>query len=308
LSEGDERSTLLTASIVIPYLNAEDTIAEQLSSIGQQIDGRAVEVIVVDNGSSAPSREYVVREAARHRGVWVVDGSAEPGAAQARNLGAHDASGELLIFVDADDVVAPGWLDAYLAEPPPTGLLAGAVDEAVLARYPAWGARTSRARPPRTMRGHVYAISANCAIGAALFESVGGFVPAPGGGVGEDVALSWTVERRGLPVRFVPGAVVLKRQRETRRGLLARWFRYGRSAPALERMFPERAGLGLVQSQWTRPRAEVTAELFDTLRHPALLQGPLLQLVGLVAGRAAGMIDGRCARQRPGTTRAPRTR
>ena len=94
-------------SIIIPAKNEEKFLPLCLGSI-QQLDypKEAIEVIVVDNGSTDHTREIalsfgaiVLRDDTKH-----VSGL--------RNLGAKEAKGEILTFLDADCTVAPDWLQA----------------------------------------------------------------------------------------------------------------------------------------------------------------------------------------------------
>ena len=83
-------------SVIIPVYNEEKTIAECLESLKNQ-SYKQMEIIVVDDGSSDSTRSIVegfsnIKLLTRgHKG---------PG--QARNLGAANAKGEILVFVDAD--------------------------------------------------------------------------------------------------------------------------------------------------------------------------------------------------------------
>ncbi len=91
-------------SVVIPAFDAAATLADALASVAAQT-APAAEVLVVDDGSS----DGTAALAARHRGVRVLR-QERRGPAAARNLGAREASGELLAFLDADDVFLPGKL------------------------------------------------------------------------------------------------------------------------------------------------------------------------------------------------------
>lgn len=81
-------------SVIIPTYNEEKHIGECLESLLKQTH-RDMEIIVVDDGSSDRTRDIIsspitlLRQ--KHLG---------PGAA--RNLGAKEAKGEILVFVDAD--------------------------------------------------------------------------------------------------------------------------------------------------------------------------------------------------------------
>lgn len=97
-------------SVVIPVYNAEKTIARCLDSILSQ-SFQNIEVIAVSDGSTDGSlsilREYEKREP-RVRLLEKENG----GASSARNAGIRAAGGEYLFFVDADDFLFDGALEA----------------------------------------------------------------------------------------------------------------------------------------------------------------------------------------------------
>src|SRR3990167_9713058 len=87
-------------SLVIPTLNEAKTLGKTLVGLSDEIKKRyLVELIVSDGGSSDDTQEL-----ARQLGARVV--LPEPGVKQniavGRNAGAAGASGEILIFLDAD--------------------------------------------------------------------------------------------------------------------------------------------------------------------------------------------------------------
>lgn len=90
-------------SVIVPVHNARDTLAECLAGLGRS-SRPPDEVIVVDDSSTDDSADV----ARAHQGVTLVTGTATHGprgAAWARNRGAERASGDVLVFVDADVVV-----------------------------------------------------------------------------------------------------------------------------------------------------------------------------------------------------------
>jgi glycosyltransferase involved in cell wall biosynthesis len=99
-------------SVVIPCYNGEETLGEQLDALKSQTWGGAWEVVVADNGSTDGSRELVQRYQKHMPELRAVDASARRGQPYALNVGAEHARGEAIVFVDADDVVAPGWIAA----------------------------------------------------------------------------------------------------------------------------------------------------------------------------------------------------
>jgi glycosyltransferase involved in cell wall biosynthesis len=93
-------------SVVIPAYNESAYIPETLNRLNRAKEcveaagDASVEIIVVDNGSSDDTGEL-----ARRHGATVVFEPAK-NIARARNRGALAASGDVLIFVDADTTVA----------------------------------------------------------------------------------------------------------------------------------------------------------------------------------------------------------
>src|SRR3989344_6018981 len=83
-------------SVIIPVFNEEKTIGECLNSIKDQ-SYKHMEIIVVDDGSSDSTRNIV-------KGFSDIKllTQSHKGPGQARSLGAANAKGEILVFVDAD--------------------------------------------------------------------------------------------------------------------------------------------------------------------------------------------------------------
>ncbi|MBQ9545510.1 MAG: glycosyltransferase family 2 protein [Clostridia bacterium] len=92
-------------SIIIPVYNVEDYIKECLDSVLSQKGD--FEVIAVDDGSKDKSADLCRRIAGSDPRLRVIS-QENRGAGGARNTGIRQASGEWLMFVDADDTLAPG--------------------------------------------------------------------------------------------------------------------------------------------------------------------------------------------------------
>lgn len=89
-------------SVIIPVRNGERWLAEALDSVLTQ-SYEPLEVVVVDNGST--DNTWSVAE--RYDGVRAVH-VPQAGAGRARNRGLEETTGELVLFLDGDDVLLPG--------------------------------------------------------------------------------------------------------------------------------------------------------------------------------------------------------
>lgn len=90
-------------SVIIPAWNAGATLAATLeSALGQTWP--SLEVIVVDDGSTDDTRDVARRFGDAGVRVYTQENA---GAAAARNRGLHRAEGELIQFLDADDLLDP---------------------------------------------------------------------------------------------------------------------------------------------------------------------------------------------------------
>lgn len=100
-------------TIIIPVYNAEDYLSRCLDSILDQ-DMTSYEVILVDDGSTDSSSLICDRYSAtdpRFRTIHKPNG----GVSSARNAGLNLAKGEYVMFVDSDDALAPGALQAMVS-------------------------------------------------------------------------------------------------------------------------------------------------------------------------------------------------
>ncbi|MGX9355811.1 glycosyltransferase family 2 protein [Roseobacteraceae bacterium S113] len=97
-------------SVIIPFYNAAETLASTLESLRAQTFGDW-EAICVDDGSSDASRAIADRFAAQDARIRVYANLGK-GPSDARNYAASLAGGDLLAFLDADDLWVPNKLSA----------------------------------------------------------------------------------------------------------------------------------------------------------------------------------------------------
>src|SRR5512133_802692 len=131
-------------SVIVPTYNYGRYVAEAVRSVQRQ-SLSDWECLVVDDGSTDETRAVVEGLAAADPRVRYLH-QRNQGLSAARNTGIREARGELLQFLDSDDLVEPRKLEvqsAFLAAHPETGIVYGE------ARYFADGAPDQRLHSPR---------------------------------------------------------------------------------------------------------------------------------------------------------------
>jgi len=115
-------------SVVIPTYNYAAVLPRAVESVLAQLDEVSAELVVIDDGSTDDSRQVLDGLLAAHPGRFRVVHKSNGGASSARNLGIRETTGDYLIFLDADDELAPAALaalSAHLAAQPQTRLVIG---------------------------------------------------------------------------------------------------------------------------------------------------------------------------------------
>lgn len=87
-------------SIIIPVYNKRETLLRSIESVEKNIDVEH-ELILVDDESTDGCREIL--ESLSHRYLVIFQKNAGPSVA--RNVGARNAKGDILLFIDADDTL-----------------------------------------------------------------------------------------------------------------------------------------------------------------------------------------------------------
>lgn len=99
-------------SVVIPTHNRPDLLVEALQSVIQQTTG-TWETIVVDDGSTPPVSLGALAEA-RGEKLRILRHADPKGGPVAKNTGAQAARGDVIAFLDDDDLYAPEYLERAL--------------------------------------------------------------------------------------------------------------------------------------------------------------------------------------------------
>lgn len=192
-------------SVIVPVWRHWPEAARLLDRlVAQDLDPARFEVLLVNNDPDIPPPPL----AAPGLDLRVIDAAA-PGSYAARNAGAAAATGDWLVFTDADCLPEPGWLAAYAAAiaADAGGLLAGPVRMVAPPDPDRWTIYDLvRGIPQARYVARGYATTANLAVAAAVFRETGGFEP--GRFSGGDAVFCRACARRGHRVRLVAAAAV----------------------------------------------------------------------------------------------------
>lgn len=101
-------------TVIIPHFNRAELLRETLDSLARQSES-SWEAIVVDDGS-APEEWRMARSSFPDpRVAWIERDRIPKGPSTCRNIGLAYASGEFILFLDSDDLLAPWCLRNRLA-------------------------------------------------------------------------------------------------------------------------------------------------------------------------------------------------
>jgi glycosyltransferase involved in cell wall biosynthesis len=237
-----------------------------LESLARQRWAGSWEVVVADNGSMDSTVSIAESFSDRLPRLLVVDASERPGPGYARNHGVERSQGAKILFVDGDDEVGDGYIEA----------MASALDEAdlVFARIdlerlnPPWVLRVWsvpwQQTEPLGMLGFLaFAGSGTLGIRRSVFEAVKGFDCRPNHSQFEEADLCWRIQLGGYtgPV-LVRDAVLHYRLPTGLSAVFRRAQRYARGHLALHAVYkehgmppPRRASLGDVAGSVRRIRS-----------------------------------------------------
>ncbi len=241
-------------SVVIPAYNAAHLIGAQLEALAAQEFERSWEVIVADNGSTDATAEVIARYCGRLPGLRVVDASDRRGAAHARNVGARAASGELIVFVDADDVVAPGFVQAMAEALQQQEFVAPRLEARSLNTH--WAANLGEHPQYHGLMRYYNAPylyhAGGCGLGIrrALFLSLGGFDTRVQSL--EDSEFCFRAQLAGIRMGFAPAALIHVRNRSSFKGMLRQSRAWGAGEVHLARRYRSRVSPPGAAACWGR--------------------------------------------------------
>jgi len=238
-------------SVVIPTYRRRERVLRHVEALAEQT-WKDFEVIVVDDGSG-DGTAAALRALEAPFPLTVVE-QENQGAAQARNVGARAAAGELLLFLDDDMEADPALLaehershregaDLVVGDMPlhpdsPPGLLSWGVG--------VWAqTRRERLTGSGAEPGLDDLLTGQMSISRKAFERLGGFDTSftrEGLFGGEDIDFSYRVVKAGLRAAFNPAAISYQYYAVDPAAYLRRSRETGRSEEELVLKHPEQAG------------------------------------------------------------------
>jgi len=266
--------------------NGATTLDACLRALAMQtVDPSRYEVIVVDDGSTDGSAEI----AAEH-GMTLIR-QARQGAAAARNRGAQQAHGLILLFTDADCEPLPTWIEEMLA-PFADSAVAGAKgtyrtrQQSLVARFTQAEYEEKYDRLARLERIDFVDTHA-AAYRRDLFLEAGGFDASFPAALVEDQELSYRLAERGHKLVFAPAACVYHQHPATTWHYARRKIQLGRWKVRVHLRHPAKA-VRDSYTPWTQKAQLVLLPLFAGFAAAAALgSAPWLIAAGL-AGLGLG--------------------
>lgn len=297
--------------MLVPVRNGMPHLPAQLDALGRQTYRGRWEIILSDNGSTDDSVR-TVRAAASRVPLRIVDSRQAVGRAGALAVAAGVARGQLLLFCDADDIVADDWVERMKAALDQWPAVGGYLDEESLnaPAVLAWRPPATPGELPCPFGLLPAPIGANCGVWREAYQAVGGFDLSFRGAAAEETDLFWRLQLAGYQLGYAPDAVVAYRHRPDLRSFLRQWRGYGRGRAHLVARYQE---LGLLPAEsWqdaVRTSVWLAAHAVDCVRGPARRASYLrilAHVVGQVEGsRESGVLHIRRGSPPPGTVSRP---
>jgi glycosyltransferase involved in cell wall biosynthesis len=201
-------------SVVVPTYNRLDMLQLVLPTLlDQDMEPQRYEVLICDSNSNDGTADYMAQQTARHPCVRYLPGGYS-GRAAARNAGIVAASGEVVLFNDADIFASPNLLSTHWRRHRErsgiavVGLEVQARDFAdyVYKRdHPS--ARGHLHPPSRKKISWLYFLTGNASVRRADLRSAGCFDESFTGYGHEDLELGFRLARLGIEICYEPAAI-----------------------------------------------------------------------------------------------------
>lgn len=232
-----------SVSLVIPVYNDPAGIGKTLRSISSLETLYDLSVFVVDNGSTDDTPEVIQSYTEEYQNIHLLVEDETQGSYAARNVGIEHAESDIIVFLDADETVDNGWLEAALdamqsqsAEYLGCNVELTLPEDTLVARY-----NVQTGFPvEQYLREEHYAPTCALVVCGDVFEDVGPFDSRliSGG----DREFGERVFEAGYTQGYAADATVFHPARISLKSLAKKNFRVGRGFTQKQRYYPDRYG------------------------------------------------------------------
>lgn len=266
-------------SVIIPVYNSQNTIKQLLNSLFRQDFNGEYEIIVVDDGSCDSTASIL----SGYNNVRVIKQN-NAGPAAARNKGAINAKGDIILFTDSDCEVFPDWIKQmvkpFMEHPGVTGVKGAyrTKQKSLVARF----AQLEYEDKYDKMKQEKYIDfidTYSAGFRKEAFMAEGGYDTSFPVACAEDVDLSYRLDKKGHKMLFIPHALVFHRHPEKLAGYLAKKYKFAYWRVKAVRKNPDKA----IKDSHTPfdMKAQLILILFIILSLPFLRVMPAVTLFSL---------------------------
>jgi glycosyltransferase involved in cell wall biosynthesis len=275
-----------SVSIVIPTFNGASRISSCLRSL-QAVASPQVEILVVDDGSTDNIAE-VISQFPRVRLLT----QANTGPAAARNRGAAEASGQVILFTDDDCIPESNWVEAML-EPFKDPEVVGAKgiyrsrQTRLLARF-VQIEYEDKYRIMRTLPDIDFIDTYSAGYRRDRFFGMDGYDTSFPVASSEDIELSYRMSARNWKMKFVPAAVVYHTHPDSLTSYLRKKYKFAFWRVMAIWKNPQKAIKDshtpqMMKLQLLLGPALITALVFDLLAHPPISRTAITLIAFIVS-------------------------
>ncbi len=245
------RGSADSVCVVVPFAGDLAAAVTTINSLRTLVE--VVEWIVIADNSDDQVVATAIEAAGLMGRIEPVSATLERSAYHARNAAGRSASGEWMLFLDADCTLGPDLIEGFFATPIPAavGVVAGSVVHA-----PNRASLSARRAEARFAGQDEFLLGAaampagsgqNLLIRSAAWRAVGGYCE--GLRSGGDVEICWRIQEIGWAFEFRFAARVVARSYETLAGMRLQARRYG----AGRRWLRQRSGETMARPALFRP-------------------------------------------------------
>lgn len=223
-------------SVIVPSYNRLDELEELLPSLEKQtLDPTSFEVIIVDDGSTDASEQFVSDYMKSSDLNLSFHKQENKGPGKARNLGMNNAKGDFYIFLDSDVILPTHWAEEvfnklnsenYDAFGGPDkahhsfSALLKAIDYSMTSFITTGGLRGKKGKK----LAKFFPRSFNMGLSKATYESIGDFGDLRHG---QDIEYSNRIIKSGAKVGFIENAYVYHKRRTSLKKFFKQAFNWG---------------------------------------------------------------------------------